>query len=116
MNIEELILKIQEQKNDSDIDEIKVDLNRICMQGFGSDNLDMGYIEYLYKHYNNEIQVINRIQSNVGNNIVNPQISRIINMRNYLIKIAIIKTCNKKSIQYEIQRMDDINYCMGLLN
>ena len=39
MNIEELILKILEQKNDSDIEEIKVDLNRVCMQGFGSDQL-----------------------------------------------------------------------------
>lgn len=116
MNIEELILKILEQKNDSDIEEIKVDLNRVCMQGFGSDQFDIGYIDYLYKHYNNEIQTIRSVPIGVGSNLINRQISRVEDIRNYLIKIAIIRICNKKLIQYEIQIMDDINYCMGLLN
>lgn len=116
MNIEELILMILEQKNNSDIEEIKVDLNRICMPGFGNDQLDIGYIDYLYKHYKSEIQAISNIQSVIGNTISNVQIPKVIDMRNYLIKIAIIKICNKKSIQYEVKRLDDINYCMGLLN
>ena len=116
MNIEELILKILEQKNDSDIEEIKVDLNRVCMQGFGSDQFDIGYIDYLYKHYNNEIQAIRSVSIGVGKILINRQISRVEDIRNYLIKIAIIRICNKKLIQYEIRRMDDISYCMGLLN
>ena len=116
MNIEELILKILEQKNDSDIEEIKVDLNRVCMQGFGSDQFDIAYKDYLYKHYNNEIQAIRSVSIGVGKNLINRQISRVEDIRNYLIKIAIIRICNKKLIQYEIQRMDDISYCMGLLN
>jgi hypothetical protein len=36
-NINELILKILKCKSDSDVDEIKVDLQRICNQGFGND-------------------------------------------------------------------------------
>ena len=115
-NLEVLILKILEQKNDSDIDELQIDLKRICAPGFGIDEADMGYVEYLFMHYNNEIQAIDRMQSNIGNNIINPQIPRIMNIRNYLIKIALIKICNKKSIQYEMKRMNDIDYCIGLLN
>ena len=102
MNIEELILKILEQKNDSDIEEIKVDLNRICMPGFGYDQLDMGYVEYLYKHYNNEIQTIRNVPIGVGNNLINRQISRVEDIRNYLIKIAIIRICNKKLKEWTI--------------
>jgi len=82
MNIEELILKILEQKNDSDIEEIKVDLNRVCMQGFGSDQFDIGYIDYLYKHYNNEIQTIRSVPIGVGSNLINRQISRVEDIRN----------------------------------
>ena len=116
MNIDELILKILEQKNDSELEEIKVDLSRICVAGFGNDKFDLGYIDYLYKHYNKDIQVIYNIQSALANSMDNIQVSKVINIRNYLIKIAIIRICSKKGIQCEIQKMDDINYCMGLLN
>lgn len=116
MNLEVLILKILEHKNNSDIDETQIDLKRICTPGFGSNQADMGYVAYLYKHYNNEIQVIKNMQVSIGNNIINRQISNVEDIRNYLIKIAIIKICNKESIQYEIKRMNDIDYCMRLLN
>ena len=73
MNLEVLILKILEHKNNSDIDELQIDLKRICTPGFGSDQADMGYVAYLYKHYNNEIQVIKNMQVGIGNNIINRQ-------------------------------------------
>ena len=83
-NVKELILKILKYKSDSSIDAIKVDLQRVCIQGFGN-NQD-------------------------GN------ISSVENIRNYLIKIAIIRICNQKSIQYQIENMNDPNYCINLID
>ncbi len=116
MNLEALLLKLLEYKNNNDIEELKVDLKRICDPWFGNDQIDNGYIDYLYKHYNNEIQYIYNSLISSGNTINDMQISRKENIRNYLIKIAIIRICNKEAIQYEIHRMNDANYCAELLN
>ena len=48
-NVKELILKILKYKSDSIIDEIKVDLQRVCIQGFGNNQEDIGYICFLLK-------------------------------------------------------------------
>lgn len=116
MNLDALILKIIEYKNNSELEEVKVDLNRVCTQGFGNDTADIGYMSYLYKHYSNEIQFINSFQQPILNGINNKYISDVENIRNYLIKIAIIRICNKEAIQYEIQKMNDTNYCMNLID
>lgn len=114
-SIEELILKILEYRSSSDIDEIKVDLQRICVYGFGNDNEDIWYVKYLFKHYREEINFINNMTLPIGMSVMNNKISDVENIRNYLIKIAIIRICNKKAIQYHIQNMDDPNYCINLI-
>lgn len=116
-NVNELILKILKYNSDSDIDEIKVDLPRVCSQGFGNDQEDIGYISYLFKHYSREINIINSTNmSSIRMNVMsNGNISSVENIRNYLIKIAIIRICNQKSIQYQIQNMNDPNYCINLI-
>ena len=57
-NVKELILKILKYKSDSSIDEIKVDLQRVCIQEFGNNKEDIGYICFLFKHYAQEISFI----------------------------------------------------------
>lgn len=42
--------------------------------------------------------------------------SQIENIRNYLIKIAIIRICKEKGINVIIEQMDNPNYCMSLLD
>ena len=54
-NVKELILKILKYKSDSGVDEIKVDLQRICSQEFGNSQEDIGYVNYLFKYYSKEI-------------------------------------------------------------
>ena len=46
----------------------------------------------------------------------NRNISIVEDIRNYLIKIAIIRICNQKSIQYQIQNMNDPNYCISIID
>ena len=46
-SVEDLILKILQHKSSGEIDEIKVDLQRVCTYGFGSCQEDIGYIEFL---------------------------------------------------------------------
>ena len=60
-NVKELILKILKYKSNSGVDEIKVDLQRICSQGFGNSQEDIGYVNYLFKYYSQEINIINNI-------------------------------------------------------
>lgn len=60
-SVEDLILKILKHKSSGEIDEIKVDLQRVCTYGFGSCQEDIGYIEFLYKHYSQEISKINNM-------------------------------------------------------
>lgn len=116
-NINELILKILKYKSGSDVDEIKVDLQRICNQGFGNDQEDIGYVRYLFKYYREEINIINSSISSMRMNVMNNRnISIVEDIRNYLIKIAIIRICNQKSIQYQIQNMNDPNYCISIID
>ena len=115
--VEKLILKILEYKNDTSLDEIKVDLQRVCIQGFGNSQEDIGYICFLFKHYAQEISFIESRTLPIGiNTINNGNISNVENIRNYLIKIAIIRICNQKSIQYQIENMNDPNYCINLID
>lgn len=115
-NVNELILKILKYKSDSDIDEIKVDLQRIYSQEFENDQEDIGYVRYLFKHYNEEINIINDSTSSMRINVMNNRnISIVEDIRNYLIKIAIIRICNQKAIQYQIQNMNDPNYCINII-
>ena len=113
-NVKELILKILKYKSDSIIDEIKVDLQRVCIQGFGSNQEDIGYICFLFKHYAQEISFIESRTLPIGIN--NGTISNVENIRNYLIKIAIIRVCNQKMIEYHIENMNDPNYCINLID
>ena len=116
-NVKELILKILKYKSDSSIDEIKVDLQRVCIQGFGNNQEDIGYICFLFKYYAQEISFIESKTLPIGiNTINNGNISSVENIRNYLIKIAIIRICNQKSIQYQIENMNDSNYCNRLMD
>ena len=116
-SVEDLILKILKHKSSGKIDEIKVDLQRVCTYGFGSCQEDIGYIEFLYKHYSQEISKINNMTLQIRNNEINNRsISNVENIRNYLIKIAIIRICNQKAIQYQIEDMNNPNYCINLIN
>ena len=71
MNLETLILKLLEYKNDNDIEELKTDLKRICTPWFGNDQIDIGYIDYLYKYYNTAMQHINNLLIKMWNNMNN---------------------------------------------
>ena len=113
-NVKELILKILKYKSDSIIDEIKVDLQRVCIQGFGNNQEDIGYIYFLFKHYAQEISFIESKTLSIEKN--NGTISIVENIRNYLIKIAIIRVCNQKMIEYHIENMNDPNYCNRLMD
>ena len=115
-NVKEPILKILKYKSDSGVDEIKVDLQRICSQEFGNSQEDIGYVNYLFKYYSKEINIINNITASMGMNVINNRnISRVEDIRNYLIKIATIRIGNQKSIQYQIQNMTDPNYCISII-
>lgn len=111
-----LITKILEQKEKADIEEVKIDLKRIIVPDFGCDKADFGYIEYLFKYYQNEINYINSMKTILPNNFGGYQMSQIENIRNYLIKIAIIRICKEKGINVIIEQMDNPNYCMSLLD
>ena len=115
MNIIDLIYKILEYKSDSEIDEIKIDLKRVVDPKFGSNESDVGYVNYLYNHYSSEIQTIKETQINVGYNMTNQNISYIVDIRNWLIKIAVIRICKEKMIKCEIDKIEDIDYCISLL-
>lgn len=116
-NVKELILKILEYKSDSGVDEVKVDLQRICSQGFGNSQEDIGYVNYLFKYYSQEINIINNITSSMRINVMNNRnISRVEDIRNYLIKIATMRIGNQKSVQYQIQKMNDPNYCINIID
>lgn len=114
--ISELVQKILNYKTDSNVEEIKVDLKRVCTKMFGYDNADIGYIQYLYKYYNNEIIFIKRMESMVSSNtmINTRKNSDIEEIRNYLIKIAIIRICQKETINY--QDLSNPQYCIKLLD
>ena len=114
-DIDLLISKILEYKLDSSIEEIKVDLQRIVGMQYGQEQIHEGYIDYLYKHYSAEI---NYIRSNIRNNTINynPNFSIIIDIRNYLIMIAVIRICVKTGISFEINRIDTVDYCLKLFN
>ena len=115
-DIEFLISKILEYQLDSSIEEIKVDLQRILSMIYGQEQVHDGYMDYLYKHYNVEI---NHIRSNIINNNAinyNANFSKIIDIRNYLIKIAVIRICIKTGIAFEINRIDTVDYCLKLFD
>lgn len=73
----------------------------------------MKYVEYLFKHYENEINYMNSI---FPRTFVGYSISPIQNIRNYLIKILLIRECTAKSIDYEIEKINSVEYCNELLN
>lgn len=112
-----LILKILEYKIDSSIDEIKVDLKRVCEKNFGNTVEDNFYIEYLFKYYSYEINIIREKIFSTGIGVANyGNISLKEDIKNYLIKIAIIRLCNKEFIKYQIERLCDIDYCINLID
>lgn len=118
-DIDLLISKILEYKLDSSIEEIKVDLLRIVGMLLGQEQIHEGYVDYLYKHYSVEINHIrsNIINNNINNTInYNPNFSKIIDIRNYLIMIAVIRICLKTGISFEINRIDTVDYCLKLFN
>jgi hypothetical protein len=114
-NVSLLITKILEQKGKDDVEEVKVDLKRVVVPNFGYDKADLGYIEYLFKYYQNEINYINSSVRRSPNNFRTHQISPIEDIRKYLIKIAIIRICKEEEINVIIEQMDNLNYCIGLL-
>lgn len=118
-DIELLISKILEYKLDSSVEEVKVDLQRVVGMLYGQEQVHEGYIDYLYKHYNAEINHIrsNIINNNINNTInYNPIFSKINDMRNYLIMIAVIRICVKTGISFEINRIDTVDYCLKLFD
>lgn len=115
-SLSSLLTKILEQKGNDDVEEIKVDLKRVIVPNFGIDKADLGYINYLFKHYQNEINYIDSKMSLLPNGFGGQQISLVENIRNYLIKIAIIRICNEKEIEYSIEKINNSNYCLGLFS
>ena len=116
--IEKLIIKTLEYKNDTSLDEIKVDLQRVCANGVGNYQEDIGYIRFLFKHYAQEINFIKNETMQIGmNTTINIRpISTLENIRNYLIKIAVIRICKKKLISCQIESLDDPNYCINIID
>lgn len=116
--VEKLILKILEYKNDTSLDEIKVDLQRVCANGFGNYQEDIGYIRFLFKYYAQEINFIENRTMKIGmNTTINTRpISALENIRNYLIKIAVIRICKQKLISCQIESLDDPNYCINIID
>lgn len=112
-NLELLIANILNYNNHSSLEEVKVDLQRIVNMEKNFEATDEGYINYLFKHYRSEISFLYSIR-NIGNS--NQNISDIQNIRNFLIKIFIIRTCIEKGINYEISLIDNVEYCLNLLN
>jgi hypothetical protein len=115
-NVELLITKILEQKVKDDVEEVKLDLKRVVVLNFGCDEADLGYIKYLFKHYQNEINCINFSIRKSPNNFRQYQISPIEDIRNYLIKIAIIRICKEKDTNVIIEQMNNLDYCIDLLD
>lgn len=113
--IENIIIKIFQEKENEDIEEVIVDLKRITDRNFGKGFRDKCYIVYLYTYYANEINYINSSRTLTSENKTTEVISDIINIRNYLIKIAILRICKKKSIDLVINQIDNIDYCLDIL-
>lgn len=116
-NVKELILKILKYKSDDSIDEVKVDLQRVYDEKFEYTEEDIGYVKYLFKHYEYEINIIRQMMFSTGISMMNSKyISLVEEIQHYLIKIAIIRVCNKKMIEYHIENMNDLNYCNRLID
>lgn len=111
-----LITNILKEKCGDDVEEVKLDLKRVLVSDFGADKADLGYIEYLWKHYQNDISIIESAKSLITNNFSLNQTSMVENIRNYLIKIAIIRICKQRNIDVIIGRMDNIDYCLELVD
>lgn len=123
--MEELIRKIIDDKANEEIDEVKVDLERVINirtyninNTINIDSVDYGYITYLYRYYDDEIKWINANSILIPIYQVNIEFSAKDDMINYLVKIALLRICKKKGIQIMMDRINknDINYCKGILD
>lgn len=129
-NVESKVIRIVEEilkeKATEEINEVKVDLKRVMKIPVQYNNYigkyefyqnDYGYLMYLFEYYKTDIDNINSASIiNINYGTTN-SIPFNIEMRNYLIKIAIVRLCNKKGIEVAFDRLNnnDLDYCLGLL-
>ncbi len=108
-----IIEKILQAKASEDVKEVQVDLKRVWANNFGQGDRDGCYIKYLYQYYANEINEIDSFSSVYNSKTY---ISEIENIRNHLIKIAIIRIAKEKGLKLATERLSEPTYCINVLD